>query len=74
MNDFTMSKFASKEDLYKAKAEYYELQVEKLEERLLNSFQLVKNGVKIGHLKFDEYCLMLDQDINHDGKMGKAGN
>ena len=33
MNEFTMSMFASKEDLYKAKAEYYEKQLRFISEQ-----------------------------------------
>lgn len=36
----------------------------RLTNRLLNAFQLVKNGKKIGYLKFDQFCERMD--IKHD--------
>ena len=37
--------------------------------RLLNAFQLIKNGVRVGGLKFDDFKLLMDKDHGHNGNM-----
>lgn len=39
------------------------------EYRLLNAFQLIKNGVSKGGLKFDDFKLLMDKDHDHNGNM-----
>lgn len=41
--------------------------IEQLNNRLLNAFQLVKNGKKIGHLKFDEFSESMDKKYDYNG-------
>lgn len=40
----------------------------KWELRLMNAFQLVKNGKQIGYLKFDEFAKLMDQPHDHNGE------
>ena len=41
------------------------------EKRLLNSFQLVKNGKKISYIKFDGFrILMGEEEFDHNGNCG----
>ena len=39
------------------------------EYRLSNAFQLIKNGVSKGGLKFDDFKLLMDKDHDHNGNM-----
>ena len=39
------------------------------DERLLNAFQLVKNGKKISHLKFEEFKKLMENKYDHKGNM-----
>jgi len=43
------------------------IEIEKLNTRLLNAFQLVKNGKKIGHLKYHEFSKKMDSPYDHNG-------
>jgi len=45
----------------------YSRALEKADNRLLNAFQLVKNGVKIGNLKFSEFKVMLGKERDSNG-------
>ena len=38
------------------------------ETRLLNAFNLIKNGKQITHLKFDEFKKLMDKTVNHRGE------
>jgi len=38
-----------------------------LEDKLLNAFQLVKNGKSYPHIKYDEFEKLLERDIDHNG-------
>jgi D-ribose pyranose/furanose isomerase RbsD len=44
-----------------------EAKVAKLEEQLLNAFQLVKNGKRVGFLKYDEFKIYVTGYIDHKG-------
>jgi hypothetical protein len=35
--------------------------------RLLNAFQLIKNGIKISHMKFDEFEKAMDNEYDCNG-------
>jgi len=35
--------------------------------RLFNAFQLIKSGIKIGHLKFDEFEKAMDTEYDYNG-------
>lgn len=47
----------------------YVTDLEKAEERLLNAFQLIKNGKQISYLKFEEFKKMLDKERDHNGNI-----
>ena len=47
----------------------YATKLAEAENRLLNAFQLVKNGKHIGYLKFDEFLLMLDKKHDCEGNI-----
>lgn len=42
--------------------------VEKLELRLLNSFQLIKNGKQLGYLKYEQFKKEMDIERNDKGE------
>jgi len=46
-------------------------EMELQEERLLNAFQLVKNGVKMSGLMFSEFKRVMEFKRGHDGKLVK---
>ena len=48
-----------------------ETKLKESQKRLLNAFQLVKNGKTIGHLKFDEFERLMDKKHDHNGDIGK---
>ena len=39
------------------------------ENRLLNAFQLVKNGINKGYLKFYDFKLLMDKKHDHKGNL-----
>jgi len=41
----------------------------KWKKRLINAFQLIKNGKQLGHLKFDEFCTRMDLEHDHNGEI-----
>ena len=46
-----------------------EAKLAEAESRLLNAFQLVKNGKQIGYLKFEEFLTLLDKKHDHEGNI-----
>ena len=44
-------------------------ELKKYEARLLNAFQLVKNGKQKGFLKFEEFCQLMDTKYNDKGEV-----
>ena len=39
------------------------------EQRLLNAFQLIKNGVIRSSLNFDDFKILMDKNHDHNGNM-----
>ena len=44
-------------------------QCEVWKNRLLNAFQLIKNGKQTGYLKFDEFVKSMDNQRDYNGKL-----
>jgi hypothetical protein len=42
------------------------------EERLLNAFQLIKNGKKIAQLKYSEFKKLMDKKHDYNGELSKT--
>lgn len=47
----------------------YAKELDIAEERLLNAFQLVKNGKQISYLKFEGFKKLMDKKHDHEGNL-----